>query len=207
MAGCRSQLLDGRRIQGFSRLRFGACELDAATRSLARHGEPVHVQARVFDLLVFLIERHDRVVSSDELLDTLWGGVAVTPSSLSRAIYKARLAVGDDGEKQGVIATVRGRGFRFVAPVRREALAAFRSEAADFIARDFELDRLEAVLRRTAAKIAALRSEPTGERPLRYPFVHALLRETLTAGPRADDAERHRSAPPPRPALSGVSAR
>jgi DNA-binding winged helix-turn-helix (wHTH) protein len=207
MEVCRSRLLDEGPDPERSRLRFGACELDAATRSLARHGEPVPVQARVFDLLVFLIERHDRVVSSDELLDTLWGGVAVTPSSLSRAIYKARLAVGDDGEKQGVIATVRGRGFRFVAPVRSQALAAFGSEASDLIGRGFELDRLEATLRRTAAKIAALRSEPASEGRLRYPFVHALLREALTVGPRSDDEDRHRSAPPPRPTLPSVSAR
>src|SRR5262245_55926279 len=84
-----------------SRLRFNGCQIDVATRRLTRNGEPVHVEPLVFDLLVFLIERNDRVVSPDEILDRLWEGAAVTPSSLSRTVYKARRAVGDDGEKQG----------------------------------------------------------------------------------------------------------
>jgi DNA-binding winged helix-turn-helix (wHTH) protein len=130
------------------RCRFGGCEIDAAKRSLERHGEPVAVEPRVFDLLIFLIERHDRVVLSEELLASLWGGARVTPSSISRAVHKARLAVGDDGERQCVISTVHGRGFRFVAAVHREALAAFGSEAADPAGRAFELGRLEAALRR-----------------------------------------------------------
>jgi len=141
-----------------SRLRFDGCQIDVATRCLTRNGEPVHLEPRVFDLLVFLIERNDRVVSSDEILDTLWEGAAVTPSSLSRAVYKARRAVGDDGEKQGIIATLHGRGFRFVAPVDCEPLVAVRAEAARFVGRGREIERLEAVLRQTAARIAALRS-------------------------------------------------
>ena len=144
----RPESLDGRRPPKPLCLRFGGCRIDAAKRSLVRRGEPVAVEPRVFDLLIFLIERNDRVVSPEELLAGVWGDARVTPSSVSRAVHKARLAVGDDGERQGVISTVHGRGFRFVAPLHCEALAAFGSEAADSIGSDVELGRLEAALRR-----------------------------------------------------------
>jgi DNA-binding winged helix-turn-helix (wHTH) protein len=127
--GVRSRLPDAGATHEPSRLCFGACEIDAATRCLERNGEPVKVEPRVFDVLIFLIERRERVVSSGELLDALWRGVSVTSSSLSRAVCKARVAVGDDGEKQRIIATAQRHGFRFVAPVRRERREASPSEA------------------------------------------------------------------------------
>jgi len=143
----RSEWLDASRPQEPSRFRFAGCEIDVAKRSVERRGEPVEVEPRVFDVLVFLIEHRERVVSAEELLDALWGGAAVTPSSLSQAVYKARLAVGDDGERQCVIRTVHRRGFRFVAPVPSEIPEACETQA-DFVGRQLELQRLEAALRR-----------------------------------------------------------
>ena len=96
------------------RYAFGPYELDTATRILARRAAPVEIQAKVFDLLLYRIERRDRVVSPSEILDALWPGVAVTPAALSRADHKPREAVGDDGEAQRVIATVHGRGAELV---------------------------------------------------------------------------------------------
>jgi DNA-binding winged helix-turn-helix (wHTH) protein len=101
-------------------VRFGPYELDAARRTLTRNGAKVPLQARPFDLLLHLIAHRERVVSHDELLDAFWPGVNVTPAALARAVYKARRAVGNAGETHSVIATVHGRGFRFLAPVRIE---------------------------------------------------------------------------------------
>jgi TolB-like protein/DNA-binding winged helix-turn-helix (wHTH) protein/Tfp pilus assembly protein PilF len=100
-------------------MRFGFSEyqLDTQTRTLQRRGERIHIEAKVFDLLVYLIEHRERIVSADELLDALWSGVSVTPVALSRAVGKARRAVGDDGDRQAVLSTEHGRGFRFVAEV------------------------------------------------------------------------------------------
>jgi len=95
--------------------RFGDCELDLAARELRRGGEAQRVEPKVFDLLAFLIEHRDRVVSKDELLDALWPGVVVTEASLDRTIMKARRAVGDDAQRQAVIRTAPRRGYRFVA--------------------------------------------------------------------------------------------
>jgi TolB-like protein/DNA-binding winged helix-turn-helix (wHTH) protein/Tfp pilus assembly protein PilF len=99
------------------RVAFGEYQLDTETRTLQREGRRILVQSRAFDLLAYLIERRERVVCSDELLDALWPGLHVTPAALSTAVQKARQAVGDDGEHQALIHTEHGRGFRFVAEV------------------------------------------------------------------------------------------
>ena len=96
---------------------FGEYELDPESRTLKQRGERVPIEPKVFDLLVYLIEHRERVVSPNELLDTLWSGVSVTPAALTRTVQKARKAVGDDGEQQAVLRTEHGRGFRFVAEV------------------------------------------------------------------------------------------
>lgn len=100
------------------RYAFAEFQLDSEARRLEQSGREIHVQARVFDLLVYLIERRARVVASQELLDALWTDVSVSPGALSRAVQKARQVLGDDGEHQAVLRTEHGRGFRFVADVR-----------------------------------------------------------------------------------------
>ncbi|MBW2694237.1 MAG: winged helix-turn-helix domain-containing protein, partial [Deltaproteobacteria bacterium] len=99
------------------RVTFGEYQLDTETRTLQREGRRIPVQSKAFDLLAYLIERRERVVSSDDLLDALWPGLHVTPAALSTAVQKARQAVGDDGERQAVLKTEHGKGFRFVAEV------------------------------------------------------------------------------------------
>ena len=99
------------------RVAFGEYQLDTETRTLQREGRRIPVQSKAFDLLAYLIERRERVVSSDELLDALWPGLHVTPAALSTAVQKARQAVGDDGEHQAVLQTEHGKGFRFVSEV------------------------------------------------------------------------------------------
>jgi TolB-like protein/Tfp pilus assembly protein PilF len=99
------------------RYAFGGFQLDTEARTLERSGREIHVQARVLDLIVYLIERRERVVPNRELLDALWADVSVGPGALSRAVQKARQALGDDGEHQAMLRTEHGRGFRFVAEV------------------------------------------------------------------------------------------
>lgn len=102
------------------RLHFEDCVLDLGRRELTREGNVVALQSRVFDLLHFLATHQDRVVGKDELLDAVWPGRVITEAALSRAVMKARKAVGDDASRQGVIRTVHGHGYRFVAEVRFE---------------------------------------------------------------------------------------
>jgi DNA-binding winged helix-turn-helix (wHTH) protein len=96
------------------RFLFGECTLDAEARELKRAGRTVHVEPQVFDVLVHLINRHDRVVSKDELIAVVWQGRIVSDSTLSSRITAARQAIGDTGKEQALIRTIARRGFRFV---------------------------------------------------------------------------------------------
>jgi TolB-like protein/Tfp pilus assembly protein PilF len=99
------------------KLAFGMCRVDLLRQELRRGDDVVHVEPQVFDLLVHLLRNRDRVVSKDELFDTIWQGRIVSEAALSSRINAARKAVGDDGDRQDVIRTMHKRGFRFVAEV------------------------------------------------------------------------------------------
>lgn len=96
---------------------FDAYTLDVARRELRRRAELVAVEPQVFDLLIYLIENRDRVVSKDDLIASVWGGRIVSDSTLTSRVFAARKAVGDSADEQRVIRTVPRKGFRFVAEV------------------------------------------------------------------------------------------
>jgi len=103
---------------------FDDLELDAALFELRRDGTKVPMEPQTFDVLAYLVAHRDRVVPKDELMDAVWGGRFVSESAVTSRIKAARRAVGDDGHAQRVIQTVHGRGYRFVAEVGAEAVAA-----------------------------------------------------------------------------------
>ena len=78
---------------------FGNHTLDSDRRELRRGSEPIAVEPQVFDLLVYLVENRDRVVSKDDLVASIWGGRIVSDSTLTSRINAARKAVGDSGEE------------------------------------------------------------------------------------------------------------
>ena len=96
---------------------FDKFELDTSKWELRSGGKPMTIEPKSFDLLVMLIENHDRVLSKDEIFDNVWSGVFVSDATLSTAIAQIRRVLGDDGQAQRLIKTVRGRGFRFVGAV------------------------------------------------------------------------------------------
>ena len=100
--------------------RFGQFELDDSARELRAGGRLVEAEPKAFDLLVHLIRHRDRAVSKDELLNEIWPQQIVTETALTRAIMKARRAVGDDSNSQTVIRTIHGHGYRFVAELDPE---------------------------------------------------------------------------------------
>ncbi len=139
---------------GPTRIRFADCELDLATRELRRDGEPVALQPRVFDLLAFLVETRERAVDKNAIQDAVWSGMVVTEAALTRAIMKARRAVGDDADRQAVIRTVHGHGYQFVAAVE-DGLDAPKAEPDGRSGRPARLLRPLA-LAATVAVVAAL---------------------------------------------------
>lgn len=113
------------------RLRFGDFALRPESYELARAGEPVHLEPRVFELLVYLVTHRDRVVTKRELLEQLWQRQFVSEAALTGAVRDLRRALGESGAKGGLIQTVHGRGFRFSGEVREaEAAARAASSAA-----------------------------------------------------------------------------
>ena len=77
----------------------------------------VDVEPKVFDLLAFLVQHRDRVVSKDDLLQAIWDGRIVSESALTTRINAVRRALGDDGAAQRLVRTFTRKGIRFVGDV------------------------------------------------------------------------------------------
>jgi TolB-like protein len=106
------------------RFLFDGHVLDIDQRELRRGAEPIALEPLVFDLLVYLVANRDRVVSKDNLLDSVWSGRIVSESALASRIAAVRRAIGDSGETQNLIKTISRKGFRFVGDVHEELGAA-----------------------------------------------------------------------------------
>jgi len=99
---------------------FGEFRVDAARFEIARGGKVLAVEPQVLELLILLLRHRDRVVTRDELLETVWSGKVVSDTTLSSRIKTARQVIGDDGARQDYIKTIHGRGFRFVGEVAEQ---------------------------------------------------------------------------------------
>jgi len=103
---------------------FGEFRLDARSRVLFRSGEMVELYPKAIDVLIFLVESRANVATKEELLERVWPDTFVEESTLTRSISVLRKALGDTPEGHSYILTVPKRGYRFVAPLRQEALDA-----------------------------------------------------------------------------------
>src|SRR5690349_4137505 len=93
-------------------------------RELRRGVDLIAVEPQVFDLLVYLVQNRERVVSKDDLIAAVWGGRIVSESTLTSRINAARKAVGDSGQDQRLIRTVTRKGLRFIGAVSDVAAGA-----------------------------------------------------------------------------------
>ncbi|WP_407664188.1 alpha/beta fold hydrolase [Mycolicibacterium murale] len=101
--------------------RFDEFELDTAQYELRGNGAVIRIEPQVFDVLTQLVANRHRLVSKEELFDSVWGGRFVGEAALTSRIKAARRALGDDGEAQSYIRTVRSRGYQFVGTVVGDA--------------------------------------------------------------------------------------
>ncbi len=97
---------------------FGGFRLIPARQLLLRDGVPVPLGARALDLLTALVQRGGELVSKDELMAAAWPDVFVHDSNLKVNMWSLRRALGDTQKQPLYIATVAGRGYRFVADVQ-----------------------------------------------------------------------------------------
>jgi pimeloyl-ACP methyl ester carboxylesterase/DNA-binding winged helix-turn-helix (wHTH) protein len=93
---------------------FDDCLLDTDRRELRRGSQLVAIEPQVFDILVYLVENRDRVVSKDDLIASVWRGRVVSDSTMDSRINAVRKAVGDSGGEQRLVRTMARKGFRFV---------------------------------------------------------------------------------------------
>ena len=100
---------------------FADHTLDTDRRELRRGSASIAVEPQVFDLLVYLVQNRDHVVSKDDLIASIWGGRIVSESTLTSRINAARKAVGDSGKNQKLIRTIPRKGLRFVGVVRTQS--------------------------------------------------------------------------------------
>jgi len=98
---------------------FGSFRLIPERQLLLGDEEPVNLGARGLDLLHALVEHSGEVVSKDELIARIWPDTCVSESNLKVQIAALRRALGEGRRGDRYIATVSGRGYRFVAPVER----------------------------------------------------------------------------------------
>lgn len=118
--------------------RLDGLEIDTGTFELRQDGHAVHVEPLVFELIRYLAENPERLLTRDEIIDQVWQGRIVSDATVAGCIKSARRALGAHSD---CIRTVRGRGFRFVGAVEPAASppATAATAAADLMPKLFVL--------------------------------------------------------------------
>ena len=104
-------------LQAENLVHFEGYRVDKSRWTLRWHEEPISLTRKSFDLLLYLIEHRDRVVSKDDLLKGLWPRQVVEASNLTQQIFLLRKALARHESGTEIIQTVAGRGYRFIAQV------------------------------------------------------------------------------------------
>lgn len=126
---------------------FGSWQLNVETGELLQDGVVTSLAPQSFALLAYLLEHRDRALSSNELLTEVWPDAVVGEGSLRLAVHEIRKTLRDTGAEQTYVRTMRGKGYRFVAPVLASAapLSGTSAEAA-VLGRARECAQIDATL-------------------------------------------------------------
>jgi DNA-binding winged helix-turn-helix (wHTH) protein/TolB-like protein len=101
--------------------RFDDFVVDPETWQLSRDGQEIHLEPVVLNLLIYLISHRDRLVTRQELMDTVWGDTVISESAVNQALARLRKALGDDAATHRYIETVHSKGYRFIVEVQETA--------------------------------------------------------------------------------------
>ena len=128
---------------------FDEFVLDAVAGTLLRGDTVVQLTGRAFALLDYLVRHPGKLISKEELLDTVWGGRIVSDAALSKRLQEVRRVLGDPAHKPRFIETVARRGYRFVGSVQTRdrtapgvAVSRIASGGSSLIGRRAELTAL-----------------------------------------------------------------
>src|ERR1700756_5275948 len=97
--------------------RFGQFALDSRKRTLSRADSPVSLTPKAFDVLLFLVQHPNRLVTKEELLQAVWGDTFVEEGNLTRYVSHLRKALSDASDDTGLIVTIARKGYQFTADV------------------------------------------------------------------------------------------
>ena len=100
-----------------TRYRFGEFELDPASRELRRDGALLALPLKSLECLAYLVAHRERAVGRDELISAVWGRADVSDTVITQTMRRARKALDDAGNRQVIVRTVPGFGYRWVAAV------------------------------------------------------------------------------------------
>jgi predicted ATPase/DNA-binding winged helix-turn-helix (wHTH) protein len=134
---------------------FGDFELSGAKRTLLKGGELVALNSKTFDLLLALVENHGQILTKDEILDKVWEGQFVEENNLTVQISALRKILGEKKDEHQFIATITGKGYKFVHEIRQNADNSLAKAAAPpaptatgIIGREMEIAEIKDWLRR-----------------------------------------------------------
>jgi len=130
--------------------RFGQFVLNPGRRTLSRADSPVSLTPKAFDVLLFLAQNPNRLVTKDELLQAVWGDTFVEEGNLKQYISHLRKALGDNSEDPRLIVTIARKGYQFTVPVTVVA------EAAD-------------IAKHATRQTAAAETSKTDAQPVEFP--------------------------------------
>ena len=152
---------------------FGEFVLDPRTRTLSRAGSPVSLTPKAFDVLLFLTQNPNRLVTKEELLLAVWGDTFVEEGNLTQYISHLRKALGGNSEETRLIVTIARKGYHFTARVTVVAEAADSAEDATLRTNATE------TLKTNARPVV---ESPTAEKLTKSPSPRLRLRKWFAAG-------------------------
>src|SRR5437016_10393719 len=104
--------------QGPKLYRLDGIEVDPLRLCLNRDGEECYLRQKPFQVLIYLLEKRERLITKDELINHVWRGTAVTENALDQCLAEIRRALGDDSRHPRFIKTVPRTGYRFIGEVQ-----------------------------------------------------------------------------------------
>src|SRR5579864_2245950 len=110
---------------------FGPFVLDTAQHALLKKGKPIALTPKTFDTLQLLVQNSGRMLSKEELMQTLWPDSFVEESNLTQQISMIRRALRESASNPRYIATVPSRGYRFIAQVRNPVEEEIAADSPD----------------------------------------------------------------------------